>query len=83
MVGEDWYAHREQVIPRVNAAVFYTTAEDPPEVHPALVARINGDGTVDLYVYFPEGSGPIRVRRVPEGRHPHSWFDVVAARDRK
>jgi hypothetical protein len=70
-------------VTKVNAPVFYTTADDPPEVHPALVSRVNGDGTVDLYVYFPEGSGPIRVRNVPQGRHPNSWFDAVGNRDYK
>jgi hypothetical protein len=62
---------------RLNRAVFYTTADDPPQVHPALVARENGDRTVDLWVFFPEESGPLRVRSVPEGRGPHSWFDPI------
>lgn len=82
MVGENRGAHREQV-KRVNAPVFYTTADDPPEVYPALVAKVNADGTLDLQVYFPGGRGPVRVRNVPKGRHPHSWFDVLGAREDK
>lgn len=60
---------------RINAPVFYTTADDPPEVHPALIAAVHPDGTLDLLVFYPEESGPVRVRKVPPGRGPHSWFD--------
>ncbi len=68
---------------RVNAPVFYTTADDPPQVHPALVATINADGTVHLDVFFPEEKGPVRLRNVPPGRGPHSWFDAIATRVNK
>lgn len=60
---------------RINAPVFYTTSDDPPEVHPALVAKIHPDGLLDLHVFYPDESGPVRVRNVPPGRGPHSWFD--------
>lgn len=68
---------------RVNAAVFYTTADDPPEVHPALVARVNGDNTIDLHVFLPEETWPVLIRNVPPGRGPHSWFDPISIRGHK
>jgi hypothetical protein len=69
---------------RANAAVFYTTSGTPLGVHPALVVRINVDGTVDLDVFYPEGNNvPVRVRNVPEGLGPHTWFDPFRARPTK
>lgn len=62
---------------RINAAVFYTTDDNPPDVVPALIARIHADGVVDLNVFFPDESGPVPVRNVPLGRGPHSWFDPL------
>lgn len=60
-------------MPRVRQAVFYTTPDVPPVVHPGLIAAVNNDGTVDVYVFLPEESGPRRARNVPRGTGPHTW----------
>lgn len=60
--------------PQLNRAVFYTTLTSPPEVLPALIRRINADGTLDLNVFYAlEETGPHVFHNVPYGHSPHSW----------
>lgn len=61
-------------LPRKNQAVFYTTTDDPPQVLPALIFRVNVADTCDLAVLYPDESIPRRVLNVPHGTHPHGWF---------
>lgn len=67
-------------MPRLNSGVFYISTNEPPEVYPALVVRINADGTVDLDVFLRSQLDPVRVRNSPEGRTPHCWFDPFVSR---
>jgi hypothetical protein len=71
-------------MPRVHEAIFYTTDDDPPVVHPALIAAVHNEITVDVYVFLPLESGPRREYRVPYGWGPRTWcYHPLIERDKK